>query len=310
MTRAGALPRFGLIGTGVWARSVAIPAAARSDAVRFTSVFGRNAESVEPLAAAYRVNGHTDLATFFNDVDIVGIAVPPDIQPSLALAAAAAGKHLLLEKPIATDTVEAEEVVAALDVGHLASVVFFTQLLMPRQWRWIEEARSKGGWIGARIESFSRVLVDPDNPYFGTAAWRGGGGALWDIGPHAVAVLTTVLGKVTDVTAMTGPGDLTVIALRHDTAAVSTVMLCLDAPVPLIGETVFFGADGKSVLPTIADWNGEATVAYEFALASLAAAALGLHAPRLPDARFGAQVTKVLTAVGQSVATGRRISLF
>lgn len=302
-------PRFGLIGTGVWARGVGMPAAARSEAVQFTGILSRNAETVTALAAAHGVIGHTDLAAFLSDVDIVGIAVPPYIQPTYARAAVAAGKHLLLEKPVAINPVEADAIVSALDARGLASLVLFTQLMMPRQRLWIDETTAVGGWIGARIDTFSRLLVDPANPYHATAAWRGDGGALWDAGPHAVALLTTILGDVTDVTATRGAGDLVVVTLRHRSGAVSTITLAMDAPGPLPGETAFFGSAGKRILPPSADWNAEATEAYGLALATLAAVATGRPTPPFPDARFGAHVTRVLAAAGHSITTGRRVAL-
>lgn len=120
--------RFGLVGTGYWARSAHAPAlaAGRSDGIEFTSVWGRNARAAAGLAAAYDATGYQDFDSFLASVDAVDFAVPPDVQAPLATRAARAGKHLLLEKPIALAGPDADELAAAVSQAGVASVVFFT----------------------------------------------------------------------------------------------------------------------------------------------------------------------------------------
>jgi predicted dehydrogenase len=301
-------PRFGLIGTGIWVRAVQAPALARSTAVRFTSILGRNEAATGAIAAAHGVTPYADLGSFLDSVDIVGIALPPDVQPDFALAAIAAGKHVLLEKPVATDPAAADAIVAALEERGLASLVFFTHLLIPRVRSWLDEAIATGGWISARIEGFSRVFVDPSSPYH-SSAWRSKGGALWDSTPHAVAVLTTVLGPADAVSGLRGQGDLTQVTLHHRSGAISSITATMDAPAALPGETAFFGSAGKLTLPPSPNWNLEAEGAYGVALTALADAAAGKPGVQRPDARFGAHVTKILAAAEQSMANGRRIPL-
>lgn len=299
-------PRFGLIGTGIWARDIHAPAAAASEAVQFTSVLGRNQQLTSALADAHGVMAYADLATFLESVDMVGIALPPAVQPEFALAAIAAGKHVLLEKPVATDFSTANRIARQCDERGVASLVFFTQLLIPRVRAWIDGALETGGWIGARIDSFSRVLVDPMSPYYSTD-WRHKAGALWDIGPHAVALLVSVLGRVQQVAASSGPGDLRALTFTHESGAVATVTLAMDVPALLPGETALFGTAGRLVLPSSLDWAAESHDAYQRALSALAAAALGRAGPH-PDARFASHVTAVLAAAERSMATGQRIA--
>ena len=303
-------PRFGLIGTGVWPRLVQAPAAAASEAVTFTSVFNRDAAKAEAFAAPFGVRGYADLDAFFDSVDIVGITVPPDVQPQLALRAAKAGKPVVLEKPLAIDPADAEAIVTAFESRGLAAIVFFTRLLMPQARAWIDAARAQGGWIAGRVDSFSGLVNDPSNPFYSTAAaWRGAAGALWDSGPHAVSSLLMVLGDVVEVSAVRGQGDLKLVTLVHAGGAVSSIGLAMDAKTNLPGETVFFGAAGKSVMPPIPDWFGEATQAYAVALEILADGLAGKPRPGFPDARLGATVTKILAAAERSLATGRRVTL-
>jgi predicted dehydrogenase len=299
--------RLGVIGTGVWARSLHLPAAAASSSAELTAVFGRRPDVVAGIAEQYGAAPFTDLGAFLDSVDLVAIAVTPEAQPALALAAAASGTPALLEKPVSLDPRLAQEVAAAFESRGLPTAVFFAQLLMPRYAAWVAELRSAGGWRSGRLEGFSRVLVDESNPYHDTA-WRASAGALWDTGPHAVAMATAVLGPVEEVSATSGQGDLRVLTLRHP-EAVSTIALAMDVAHDLPNETAFFGDAGKRVMPPAVDWNGEARTAFERALESLV---LAVHDPSsrpLYDARFGAGVTAVLDAAADSVRSGRRVRL-
>ncbi|HEX4297695.1 MAG TPA: Gfo/Idh/MocA family oxidoreductase [Devosia sp.] len=303
-------PRFGLIGTGVWPRLVQAPAAAQSDAVSFTSVFGRNALKAEALAAPFRVRAYSDLGAFLDSVDIVGITLPPAVQPHFALAAARAGKAAILEKPLALDPLEADAIAREFETRELPALVFFTHLLIPRTQAWLNDVATAGGWIAARVDSYSRLLHDEANPFFGTvAAWRGAAGALWDSGPHSVAMLLTTLGDIVQVSAIRGTGDLKLLTLTHVGGAVSSIALTMDAPTSLPGETALFGAAGKTTLPQSPDWFADSTVAYAGALRLVAGALAEKKVDIAPGVRLGAKVTKVLAAAEQSIATGRRIDL-
>jgi predicted dehydrogenase len=310
MTNAARKPRFGLIGTGVWPRLVQAPAARASQSVALTSVFNRNQAKADTFANLFGARGFADLDAFLDSVDIVGITVPPAAQPHFALRAAKACKPVVLEKPLALDPIEADDIATAFESRGLTALVFFTRMLIPEARAWIDAARAQGGWLAARVDSISGLLSDPASPFYDTTAtWRGAAGAFWDTGPHAVATLVTILGQVVEVSGIRGRGDLKLLALGHADGAVSSISLAMDAPVGAPGETALFGAAGKSVLPPSADWFGDATRAYGIGLEILAGGPAGRDHPVLPDARLGATVTKIHAAAERSLATGRRISL-
>lgn len=301
--------RFGLIGTGIWVRDVHAPAAATSDAVRFTSVYGRNPATTNAIATANSVTPYSDLTAFLDSVDIVGFALPPDAQPELALKAIAAGKHLLLEKPVALDPASARAVADALDTKGLKSLVFFTNLMNPRYRMWIDDARTVGGWTGGRMDSFSGLMIDPNNPFYSTLNWRGSAGALWDTAPHAVALLTEIFGPVTEVIAAAGKGDLKAATLTHRDGGLTTLNLAMDMSPSVPGETVIYGSAGKRSVPgNVLDWTSTSREAYGNALTSLVAAIKG-EPTRHPDARYGAYVTDVLAAIERSIATRSAVTV-
>src|SRR3569833_1599304 len=93
--------RFGLLGTGHWAAEAHGAALARHPGVEFAGVWGRNPAKSADLAGRYGVRAYDSVNALLSDVDAVAVAVPPDVQADLALRAANAGKHLLLDKPVA-----------------------------------------------------------------------------------------------------------------------------------------------------------------------------------------------------------------
>src|SRR5712692_6320511 len=120
--------RFGLVGTGHWARITHAPALASTEGIAFTAVWGRNNDAAAELAVAF--------------------AVPPDVQAPIAIRAARAGKHLLLEKPVATSAADADELVSAVERANVASVVFFTARFQADVRAWLAGVAAAGGWAG------------------------------------------------------------------------------------------------------------------------------------------------------------------
>jgi hypothetical protein len=123
--------RFGLVGTGYWARITHAPALASSEGIEFVAVWGRDPGAARMLAAEYGAAAYADFDEFLAAVDAVAFAVPPDVQAAMAARAAAAGRHLLLEKPIATSVAAGGALVEAVEAAQVASVVFFTLLFSP-----------------------------------------------------------------------------------------------------------------------------------------------------------------------------------
>ena len=95
--------RFGLVGTGFWAQITHAPGIVASSGGTLAAVWGRDPVATETLASNHGATPYEDFDAFLADVDAVAFSVPPDVQADLAVRAARAGKHLLLEKPIALD---------------------------------------------------------------------------------------------------------------------------------------------------------------------------------------------------------------
>ena len=152
--------RFGLAGTGYWARIAHAPALASTEGVELAAVWGRNPQATAELAAEYQATPYHDVAAFLAAVDAVCFAVPPDVQAPMATQAARAGKHLLLEKPIALSDEAADGLAEAIGQAGVASVVFFTQRFTPEMRAWLTAAASSSasGPLSAIGFSSSRCL--------------------------------------------------------------------------------------------------------------------------------------------------------
>jgi len=296
--------RFGLFGTGPWAQQAHAPALAAHPEVDFVGVWGRDPGKAAALAQEHGAKPYAEIDDLLGDVDAVAVALPPDIQAGIALRAATAGKHLLLDKPIAFTAEAANEIVAAAAGHQAAGVVFFTRRFMPQIQEFIDGATAAGGWLEARVDHFGSIF-QPGNP-FGASVWRKEGGGLWDVGPHAVALILPVLGPVAEVTALAGERDMTHVLLKHAGGAISTLTLSVDAPAALEREeAAFYGESGVATVPPV-DWLP--VEAFGRAVDALIAQANGGSASPL-GLSFGAEVVAILAAAAESISGGRTIKL-
>lgn len=286
--------RFGLVGTGHWARITHAPALATTAGLTLASVGGRDPVAARALAAGHGATAPADFDAFLDSVDAVAFAVPPQVQAPLAIRAAEAGKHLLLEKPVALSVETADQLVAAVEKAGVASVVFFTWRFDREIRAWLADEQARGGWRGGGWSGGVAVWLgnslEPDSPF--NTPWRQEKGALWDLGPHMVAMLWACLGPVTSVTAVAGQGDVAHLVLGHQGGASSTATMTQGAPAAASGSNLFvWGAAGRSVMPAI---PADPEQSLRVAAAELAAAAGAGQAQHPCDVRFGRDVVEVL----------------
>ncbi|RMF37564.1 MAG: gfo/Idh/MocA family oxidoreductase [Alphaproteobacteria bacterium] len=147
------------------------------------------------------------------DIDIVSITAPNALHREMALAAIAAGKHVHCEKPLAPTAAEAAEMAAAAEAAGVKTQVGFNYLCNPmlRLAREMIEAGELGeirSYRGIHAEDY---MADAESPF----TFRhdpAGGGALADLGSHALATAEFLLGPIAEVM-----GDcVTVIDARPD----------------------------------------------------------------------------------------------
>jgi predicted dehydrogenase len=293
--------RFGVLGTGFWAREVHAATLASHPSAELVGVWGRDLAKAKAVGAEFDVPGFADVDELLARVDAVSIAVPPDVQAPLAERAAAAGRHLLLDKPIALDVAAADRVVAAVQGAGVASVVFFTFRFQAATSTWLTQAARTqlAGGAGSWLSSLAGSPFD-------SSPWRKERGALWDIGPHALSLLVPALGPVTSVQAGGGLRDTVHLVLTHGSGVASTVTLSHTvAPLSAGIEFYVHGDAGRLVL---LPETGAANDAFAVAVEELTAAAVtgGAHPC---DVVFGRDVVAVLATASRALTSGCRESV-
>jgi predicted dehydrogenase len=292
--------RFGLVGTGYWAQEAHATALAAHDDADLVGVWGRDPAKTEAAAARFGIAGHTDLDRLLAEVDAVAMAVPPDVQAELAVRAAAAGRHLLLDKPLALSLDGADKVAGAVAAGGVASLVFFTLRFLPEVAAWMAETGGAGGWHGGD-GAWLGTALEPGSPFAGSP-WRRRKGALWDLGPHLLALAIPTLGPVERVTAGTGLGDTVHLVLGHDGGVSSTLALSQTVPPAAEGRSFqLYGPQGRSVVPP---FELAHLVALDEAIRQFAAMVAAGAATHPCDVRLGRDTVAVLDAAERFLSTG------
>ncbi|MGW4977076.1 Gfo/Idh/MocA family protein [Streptomyces mirabilis] len=178
-----------------------------------TAVCGRDASAVRAMAERHGwAAAETDWRALIarDDVDLVDICTPGDSHAEIALAALAAGKHVLCEKPLANTVEEAEAMTEAAEAAFARgqmSMVGFNYRRLPATSlarRMVAEGRL-GALRHVRVTYLQDWLVDPEFPL----TWRlrkelAGSGALGDLGAHIVDLAQYLAGEpVVGVSALT-----------------------------------------------------------------------------------------------------------
>ena len=192
--------RWGVIGCGGIARRRTIPGMMLSQNSTLTAVMDTNPEAAqqvkEEFGAKYAFTTVEELLAL-DEIDAVYIASPVFSHREQALAAADAGKHILLEKPMGLSVAEAEEIAAycrakgvKLGVGLMMRFSAYHQKM-----RELIAAGTLGDIVSMRAQL---TCWYPDIP----GAWRqdkkiSGGGALMDMGIHCIDLLQYISGTRT-----------------------------------------------------------------------------------------------------------------
>jgi predicted dehydrogenase len=300
--------RVGLIGTGYWAKGVHAPSVRHHPDADLVGVWGRDPSKTAELATEFGAQPFADVDALLADVDALTFAVPPDVQAEIAVRAAEAGRHLLLEKPIATSVVAAERIEEAVARAQVASIVFFTRRFVPETSAWLQRVNDLGGWDCGRAEFAASALVD--GGVFSSSPWRHDKGGLWDVGPHALSLLLPALGDVTAVVAGGGRGDQVHLVMRHVDGASSTASLSMTTPPPAIGNMVYvYGQSGRMTAPSKALERSQVIEAHSAALDALIGQIERPGTTHPCDVRFGLRVVQILGAAERSLANGSGVPL-
>ena len=224
--------RWGILGTGAIAHAFAHGLGFARGAV-LQAVASRDAANAKAFAASYGFKtAHADAAALLADpeVDVVYIATPNERHHADCLAAIAAGKAVLCEKPFALNAAESREVLAAAQAAQVFCMEAMWMLCAPA----VIEAREaiEKGAIGAPVLltaqlGFARVPSATSRLFNGA-----GGGALLDLGVYPLALAEALLGAPQTVSAQatigaTGVDETVSILLGYASGAQASISASL-----------------------------------------------------------------------------------
>jgi predicted dehydrogenase len=264
--------KWGIVGTGI-ARAF-VKALAQVTRQKVVAVTARDADKTRAFAAELGIERvHPSVSALIEDpdVEVVYIATPHPLHREQALAAVAAGKHVLIEKPMAMSAAEAREITAA---GVAAGV-----LVMEAMWtRYLPQADVIRRVIAdGTIGEVHRVTADfgfvsAYDPSSRMWAPELGGGALLDAGIYPISFASSILGPPTriEVAGVSGPGGVDAASdiLLVTPTGRALVSTSLNTPLPTLATVngtegmisiaaPFFGPSAVTVARGTASWDGE-----------------------------------------------------
>jgi UDP-N-acetyl-2-amino-2-deoxyglucuronate dehydrogenase len=197
--------RFAILGAGIVARYHA-QAIAQTEGARLVAVSRSDAARAAESAAEFGVPCETSLEALLGrpDVDAVCVCTPSGQHAAQAVAAARAGKHVLVEKPMALTLADADAMIAAAHTAGVRLGVAFQRRTEP-VYQAVHQAMASGA-LGTPVMGAASVPYFRSQEYYDSGAWRGtwaedGGGALMNQGIHLADLLLWFMGDVAEVSA-------------------------------------------------------------------------------------------------------------
>jgi predicted dehydrogenase len=334
MSHPDAHLNVGLVGCGAVAAWHADHGyAALRGRVDLVAVCDPREERARELAAPYQATVHSDLDAMLRDprVEAVDLCVPHPLHARLALAALDAGRHVLVEKPIATRVPDAEQMVATAARRGLT-------LCVSENYPFLEPFRRARALIQAGEIGRLVTLRSHRIGYLGEIwlrdGWRqnadlAGGGMLLDQGCHYTNVLRMLGGPIAEVAAFATTTradwkgeDTATLILRFASGVIGEALYCWGTHTPDVGHEAYaFGErgsldvaawepalvlhredlpDGRQVVVQKGDYNDSfALIIEDFALA-----ARGQRQPTMPGTE-GLADLRVVDAAYRSIASGK-----
>lgn len=194
---------IGIIGTGSIVGKHA-QAIAEIDGAELVALYNPKPESAAKAKAQFGLPVFTDLNEFLNvpDLEIVCVCTPSGMHLETGLAAAKAGKHLMIEKPIEINLQRTDELISACSESGVKLAVIF-QNRFSEDYKKLKKAVSEGVF-GRLLMGNAYVNWFRDSAYYSTSNWKGtlqadGGGALINQGIHTIDLLLDLMGEVKSV---------------------------------------------------------------------------------------------------------------
>jgi predicted dehydrogenase len=185
-----------------------------------------------------------DLPSAIDDVDAVVIATPPSTHLKLALQALEAGKHVLIEKPMTTDTASARRLIAEAEAASLVLMVGHTFEYNAAVWKLREVIKS--GELG------SDYYIDTARLNLGV--YQNDINVIWDLAPHDLSIMDYLIETPPEAVVATGAShfngleDVAYITIYFPNNTIAHIHVNWLSPVKV--RTTLIGGEHKMVV-----WN-------------------------------------------------------
>jgi predicted dehydrogenase len=198
------------------------------------AVCARDAKKVKAFASQWGYETHeTDWRKLVDrkDIDIIDIASPNDTHMEIALAAAAAGKMVMCEKPLGRSAAESRKMVEAVEKAKVPNMVWYNYRRVPAVTlakQFIDEGKL-GKIFHYRAKFLQDWTISKDLPQGGQGLWRldvgvAGSGVTGDLLAHCIDTAMWLNGAITKVSGMTE----TFIKERHHNITGKTEKVGID----------------------------------------------------------------------------------
>lgn len=235
--------RWGIIGCGDVARKRVAGAIQQEPRSELVAVSRRNESRLIEFRDEFNVPqafASVDDLIASPDIDAVYIATPVDLHRPQTIAAAKAGKHVLVEKPMAMSVAECDEMIAACVEHDVRLGVAFYRPFYPvvQRMRELIEAGDIGQVLSvSAVTSTPFAISSHEDGYWRVIPEQGGGGALMDIGSHRLDLFLQLFGPVNGIKAFCS-------TIAADYAADDAVTAVLQFESGILGSLqCFFGAN-------------------------------------------------------------------
>ena len=226
---------FGIIGCGMISdfHSAAIADIKNG---KLVAVSSRKAENSQRLVDRYSIQAYSDYNEMLNrdDIDIVCVCTPSGAHMEPAVAAAEAGKHVIIEKPLEITLERCDDIIESCEKANVRLCAIFNSRFSDAS-QLVKDTVSSGR-LGQLTLGDAYVKWYRSQDYYDSGDWRGtmeldGGGALMNQSIHAIDFLQYVMGPVESIQAFTDTlahkridvEDVAVAALRFKNGALGVV---------------------------------------------------------------------------------------
>ncbi|MGB7328309.1 MAG: Gfo/Idh/MocA family oxidoreductase [Rubripirellula sp.] len=251
---------IGIVGVGMIANFHA-RAIADAKGAHLVGATSRRPEPTAEFASKHNCKPFESLEAMLADpeVEAVSICAPSGAHLDPAIAAAKAGKHVIVEKPLEVTTERCDQIIKACDDAGVRLAVTF-------QSRFHESSRLmkkavESGRFGKITMGDAYVKWFRSQEYYDSGAWRGtwaldGGGALMNQAIHSVDLLLWLMGPVAEVSAMTATmtherievEDIAVATLKFTNGALGVIEATTTAYPGSLKRIEISGSHGTAIL--------------------------------------------------------------